>query len=160
MIGKSKASGHRCAAQDDRIAAPIISIDYAFPGIKNGNTKEEDLELEEEATKAGRTSHLIMLGAESKGIYAHVARQKGACKHLRRRVVDDLDNIGYKEVVLKETRNQPSTPLWRSSRRVGMGMLRWRTPQSGTANATELWSPPSRHGKGRCEPRRMHWIPD
>ena len=80
---------------------PIVSLDYAFLGIKKGKDKAESEKLEDEAAAAGHTPQLIMFDSESKSKYAYVARQKGADEHLCRRIVDDLDNMGYKEGVMK-----------------------------------------------------------
>ena len=99
--GKSKSSGHYSAAPDTERSKPIVSLDYAFLGIKQGKDKAECTKLEEEAEVAGHTPQLIMFDSESKGTYAYVARQKGADEHLCRRIVDDLDNMGYKQVVMK-----------------------------------------------------------
>ena len=82
MRGKSKASRHRVAGEREHREKPIISIGYAFLAIKKGMTKEDSLKLDDEATKAGHTAHLVMPRSESKGIYAHLARQKGADEHL------------------------------------------------------------------------------
>ena len=40
-------------------------------------------------------------GRLRKGIYAHVAAQKGGNEHLCGRAVEDLDDMGYKEVMFK-----------------------------------------------------------
>jgi hypothetical protein len=101
MRGKSKASGHRNLAQCGEREKPIISMDYAFLGIKKGRSKDEQAMLEEEAMKAGHTPQLVMHDSESKGIYAHAVARKGADEYLCRKVVEDLDNLGYKEVVFK-----------------------------------------------------------
>ena len=80
---------------------PIVSLDYAFLGSKRGKDKAQSAKFEEEAAAAGGTPQLVMFGSESKVTYAYVARPKGADEHLCKRVVDDLDNKGYKEVVMK-----------------------------------------------------------
>jgi hypothetical protein len=99
--GKSKSSGHFSAGTDAQRSKPIVSLDYAFLGIRKGKNKEEVAQFEEEATRAGHTPQLVMFDSESKSTYAYVARQKGADEHLCKRVVEDLDNLGYKEILLK-----------------------------------------------------------
>jgi hypothetical protein len=79
----------------------IVSLDYAFLGIRQGKNTEEAAQFEEEASRAGHTPQLVMFDSESKSTYAYVARQKGADEHLCKRVVEDLDNLGYKEILLK-----------------------------------------------------------
>ena len=101
MRGKTKASGHRGEGDQERREKPIISVDYAFLGISKGKDKEERKKLEEEAMKAGNTPTLVMFDAESKSIFAYVVDKKGADDRVCRRVVTDLDNLGYKEIVLK-----------------------------------------------------------
>ena len=80
--GKSKSSGHFSAAPDAERSKPIVSLDYAFLGIKKGKDSSESEKLEEEAAAAGHTPQLIMFDSESKGTYAYVAMQKGADEHL------------------------------------------------------------------------------
>ena len=101
MRGKSKSSGHSSAGQFMEKTKPVISMDYAFLGIKKGKSKEEQTLLEEEAVKAGHTPQLVLHDSEYKGIYAHVVGKKGADDRLCMKVVEDLDNLGYKEVVIK-----------------------------------------------------------
>jgi hypothetical protein len=101
MRGKTKASGHRGEGDQERREKPIVSMDYAFLGIKKGKDKEERKKLEEEAMKAGNTPTLVMFDAEAKGIFTYVVDKKGADDRVCRRVVTDLDNLGYKEIVLK-----------------------------------------------------------
>jgi hypothetical protein len=99
MRGKSKASGHRSSAQiRDKT---IVSLDYAFLGIAKGTSREERLKLEAEAAAAGHTPSLVMFDSESRGIYAYAADSKGYNERLCRQVVNDLDNLGYKDIVLK-----------------------------------------------------------
>ena len=99
MRGKSKASGHKSSgAEGSQRSKPIISIDYAYLTTAGGGSRAED---EEKAEKEGHTPFLVLHDSESKGSYAYVAGRKGINEPLCRRVVDDLDALGYKEIVIK-----------------------------------------------------------
>jgi hypothetical protein len=99
MRGKSKASGHRSSTHTRE--KPIISLDYAFLGVSKGVSREDRLKLETEAVAAGHTPTLVMFDSESRGIYAYATARKGYNELLCRQVVNDLDNLGYKDIVLK-----------------------------------------------------------
>jgi hypothetical protein len=99
MRGKSKASGHR--SSNGAREKPIVSIDYAFLGVSKGTSREDRIRLESEAVAAGHTPTLVMFDSESRGIYAYAVTRKGYDERLCRQVVNDLDNLGYKDIVLK-----------------------------------------------------------
>ena len=100
--GKSKASGHKSVGDGGASRTkPIISMDYAYLSVPDGLAKDEKVKAEEKAEKEGHTPFFVMYDSESKSIYSYVAEHKGVNEQLCRRVVDTLDNIGYKEVVLK-----------------------------------------------------------
>ena len=89
--GKSKSSPHPSSNSSEERQKPVISFDYAF----FGGTDEEDAE------KNGHTAFLIMHDTESRAVYAYVTERKGIDERLCKRVVADLENLGYKEVVMK-----------------------------------------------------------
>jgi hypothetical protein len=99
MRGKSKASGHR--SSNHAREKPIVSLDDAFLGISKGTSRDDRLKLEAEAVSAGHTPTLVMFESESRGIYAYAAAKKGYTELLCRQVVNDLDNLGYKDIILK-----------------------------------------------------------
>jgi hypothetical protein len=100
MRGKAKASPHP-GGQETARQKPIVSIDYAYLGIKRGLNKDEREAAEAEAVKKGHTPTLVMVDSESKAIFAHAAMAKGAVDDVCRQVVDNLDTLGYKDIVFK-----------------------------------------------------------
>ena len=51
--GKSKSSGHSSAAPDLERSKSIVSLDYAFLGVKKGKDKAESEKLEDEGSRRG-----------------------------------------------------------------------------------------------------------
>ncbi len=98
MRGKSKASGHR--SSNHAMEKPIVSLGYVL-GISQGTSREDRLRPEAEAVAAGHTPTLVMVDSESRGIYKYSAAVKGYNELLCHQVVNDLDNPGYKDIVLK-----------------------------------------------------------
>ena len=100
MRGKAKASPHPGGQETER-QKPIVAIDYAYVGIKKGLNKDEKEAAEAEAAKKGHTATIVMVDSESKAIFAHAVAAKGAVDEACREVVDDLDTLGYKDIVFK-----------------------------------------------------------
>ena len=75
-------------------------MDYAFLGIPRGS-REEVQRAEEEAERQGHSACLVMHDSATKGVYAYLAGVKGANDNLCRRIVQDLDTLGYKEIIIK-----------------------------------------------------------
>ena len=57
MRGKAKASGHASVARGGERQKPVISMDYAFLGIRKSKSKEEQATLEDEAVKAAKEAN-------------------------------------------------------------------------------------------------------
>jgi hypothetical protein len=95
--GKSKASPHKQSAEDCKEKA-MISIDYAFLGSP---AEQGEVLTDEEALKRGYSPCLILWDHRGKGLYAYAVEKKGAEEGLIKRIVTDLDTMGYKEVILK-----------------------------------------------------------
>ena len=100
MRGKAKASPHS-GNRNTEHGKPIVAIDYAFLGIERGGTREEWAMAEAEAIRQGHTPTLVMVDSQSKAIFAHAVNGKGVDDVACRQIVDDLDTLGYKEIVFK-----------------------------------------------------------
>ena len=70
----------------------MISLAYEFLGTRAANDKEGVKATEREAEAAD---------SESKAIYAFAGERKGAQDRLCRKAVHALDDLGYKELVVK-----------------------------------------------------------
>ena len=94
---KIQASPHSAGGSQRDL--PIISIDYAFLGVKpeDGSEYVDDVE----AIAAGHTPTMVMFDSESRGMYAYSVEKKGINGNLARRIAIDLDNLGYKDLILK-----------------------------------------------------------
>ena len=67
-----------------------------------------------------------MHDSESKGISAHVATQKGTDEHLCLKVVEDLDNMGNKDIISMVSAN---------------GKTRLNLPGGSTSVRDPAWTP-------------------
>ena len=102
MRGRAKA-GHHKGDDGDKAdkSKPIVSFDYAYLGIRRGETRGETENVEKEAERDGHTPCLTGHDNKSKAAFCYAVPQKGVDDNVVQRVVQDLDNIGYKEIVLK-----------------------------------------------------------
>ena len=110
MRGKAKTSPSSAVAGGPERGKPIISIDYAFLGGSRKDHKDID-ESEKDAEKKGHSPCLILHDSELKGTLAIAVNRKGADDAAVKKVVDHLDNLGYKEIVLKGDQEPAMTSL-------------------------------------------------
>ena len=164
MRGKSKASGHRTSSGARE--KPIISIDYAFLGVSKGTSREDRIKLESEAVAAGHTPTLVMFDSESRGIYAYAATRKGYDERLCRQVVNDLDNLGYKDVVLKSDQEPAIVNLmeiikanWNGNAALENSPVRESEANGAVERAIQTWEGQVRTMKDALEHRLQAEIP-
>jgi thiol-disulfide isomerase/thioredoxin len=164
MRGKSKASGHRMSTQVRE--KPILSLDYAFLGVSKGASREERLQLEAEAVDAGHTPTLVMFDSESRSIYAYAATRKGYNEHLCRQIVHDLDNLGYKEIVLKSDQEPAMMSLveivkanWNGDAALENSPIRESEANGAVERAIQTWEGQVRTLKDALEYRLRCTIP-
>ena len=70
--GKSNAPPHR-QKEEDESTKPVVSIDYAYLGIKSGTYRvycRDTLEAEKEAERQGHSQSLVMVDSASKCLFA------------------------------------------------------------------------------------------
>ena len=104
FVSKGKATGHRSLESHHDAGVPVISVDYCFL-CESGEILFDEGGPDEaptcKITGAKLQPILVMHDARSRGIYAHSVERKGpnlgACKLM----VDELDRMGYKRVVIK-----------------------------------------------------------
>jgi hypothetical protein len=164
MRGKSKASGHRSSTQARE--KPILSLDYAFLGVSKGASREERIQLEAEAAAAGHTPTLVMFDSESRSIYAYAAVRKGHNEHLCRQIVHDLDNLGYKELVLKSDQEPAMLTLveivkasWNGDAALENSPIRESEANGAVERAIQTWEGQVRTLKDALEYRLSCTIP-
>jgi hypothetical protein len=164
MRGKSKASGHRSSTQMREKA--IVSLDYAFLGVSKGTSREERLQLEAEAVADGHTPTLVMFDSESRSIYAHAAMRKGYSEHLCQQIVHDLDNLGYKEIVLKSDQEPAMMSLveiikanWNGDAALENSPVRESEANGAVERAIQTWEGQVRTMKDALEHRLCCTIP-
>ena len=80
---------------------PKLVSDYFFIGRRRAREKAERLRDEEEAEKEGQTPILVVKDTLSKSIFAHACPRKGADESVVKRVIADLDSLGYKRVLVR-----------------------------------------------------------
>ena len=102
--GKGKASPHRAHGSHHEAGVPVISIDYKF--LCDSEELERDAEEADGDPCDPRTGKklkplLVFYDARTKGIYAHSPERKGTCPGACRLIVDDLNRLGYRKIVLK-----------------------------------------------------------
>ena len=91
---------------------PKIVSDYFFIGRKRASGRAERAQDEEEAAKEGQTPILVIKDTKSKSLFAHACPRKGAEDAVVRKVIADLDSLGYKRVLIKTDGEPAILDLW------------------------------------------------
>ena len=102
--GKGRAPPHRSLDSHTHAGVPVISIDYAF--ICDTEKESDDLAEIEEGPDSDTVIRklrpmLVIFDARTKGVYAHSVPRKGLNAGACKLIVDDLNRLGYKKIVLK-----------------------------------------------------------
>ena len=101
---KGKATGHRSLESHHDAGVPVISVDYCFL-CESGEILFDEGGPDEaptcKITGAKLQPILVMHDARSRGIYAHSVERKGPNPGACKLMVDELDRMGYKRVVIK-----------------------------------------------------------
>ena len=97
VMGRGTGEQHR-PGPSSRV--PVISFDYLFIAQSKILTEEE---LGVDEAKAAAVKVLVVKDSKSKAIFAHVVRRKGVDddEYAVRRLVEDVNWLGYSKVILK-----------------------------------------------------------
>ena len=111
--GKGRADQHRRSTQKDQTSSiPKLASDYFFIGRRRPPKEEDRREDEEKAEKEGQTPIIVLKDTSSKAIFAHACPCKGAHESVVARLVADLDNLGYKRVLVRTDGEPAILALW------------------------------------------------
>ena len=91
---------------------PKLVSDYFFIGRRRPPRQEDRQKDEEEAEKEGQTPIIVLKDTSSKGIFAHACPCKGAHDAVVARLVADLENLGYKRVLVRTDGDPAILALW------------------------------------------------
>ena len=103
--GKSKDSQHRTKKKEEKEEekVPTISMDYMFLGRKGTNGVEEEDKM---------IPVLVIKDGQTKCIFAHVVPKKGGgMEWLAKKVVSDIEAMGYGRIILKSDQEVSITEL-------------------------------------------------
>ena len=111
--GKGRADQHRRSTQKDQeTSIPKLVSDYFFIGRRRPPNEEDRRKEEEEAEKEGQTPIIVLKDTSSKAIFAHACPCKGAHESVVTRIVADLENLGYKRVLVRTDGEPAILALW------------------------------------------------
>ena len=102
LQGRGCSAPHTSTEKHVEAGVPVVSMDYAFLGAKNDKqlTSNEETEFcQDQRTQLLPT--LVLVESRHKAIYAHMARKKGPEPDIIRFLVADLNQMGYKRVVIR-----------------------------------------------------------
>ena len=91
---------------------PKIVSDYFFVGRRRPQGKEDRAHEEEEAAKEGQTPIIVIKDTRSKALFAHACPCKGPHEAVVARIVNDLDVMGYKRVLVRTDGEPAIVDLW------------------------------------------------
>ena len=112
--GKGREDKHTGSKQkDEYFGVPKISSDYFYIGQRRPTGREERREAEEEAERDGQTPVIVMKDSRSKGIFAHACPAKGAHPAVVGKIIEDLNALGYRRILVRTDGEPALLDLWR-----------------------------------------------
>ena len=137
-MGKGIASAHR-AGESQSSEVPIVGVDYAFTGSKQQKSEEKGSPV------------MVIKDKRTQRILARMVPQKGRSKYAIKKLSRDIDQLGYKKVILKsdneeallalESQSRPLTLLRSSAKRAQLEipeqMETLRMPLDGSKASSE-----------------------
>ena len=91
---------------------PKIVSDYFFIGRRRPRDRGERSKDDEEAEKGCQTPILVVKDTLSKPIFAHACPRKGAEESVVKRVISDLESLGYKRILVRTDGEPAIVDLW------------------------------------------------
>ena len=89
IMGKGVASAHHIGESVES-QVPIISVDYAFMGSKKEKEEEKGSPI------------MVIKDKKTKRILSRMIPQKGVSKYAIKKLKIDIDQMGYKKIILKK----------------------------------------------------------
>ena len=112
--GKGREDRHlRSAQKDEYQGIPKLASDYFFIGRRRPSGRQERDADEEEAAKEGQTPILVIKDVKSKAIFAHACPCKGAHEAVVSKVIEDLNSLGYRRVLVRTDGEPAIVDLWK-----------------------------------------------
>jgi thiol-disulfide isomerase/thioredoxin len=100
--GRGKSVGHY-AKEHEEDQVPVVTVDYGFFG-SDGIARDGD------------TPTLVVKDRKSKNTWGHPVQHKGVNDYAVGKLVEDLNNLGYKKVVLKSDQEPAIVALCRQAK--------------------------------------------
>ena len=91
---------------------PKISSDYFFIVRRRPKERSERVREDDEAEKEGQTPILVIKDTLSKSLFAHACPRKGAEESVVKRVIADLESLGYKRILVRTDGEPAILDLW------------------------------------------------
>ena len=111
--GKGREDRHsRSTQKEEYLGVPKMASDYFYIGQRRPLGRQERQEVEEEAERDGQTPVLVIKDTRSKAIFAHACPCKGVHKAVVGKVIEDLNTLGYKRVLVRTDGEPALLNLW------------------------------------------------
>ena len=111
--GKGREDRHtRSTQKEEFLGVPKLATDYFYIGQRRPLGRQERQEAEEEAERDGQTPVIVIKDTRSKAIFAHACPCKGAHKAVVGRIIEDLDALGYRRVLVRSDGEPALLDLW------------------------------------------------
>ena len=107
--GKSKSPGHFRKSADDDDLVPKMSVDYMWMTSRKDEkgTTAEDADMENPETRRQDKPILVCRDSYTKWITAIPVKRKGDDEYTVKELQKELDNSGYKRLILKSDQENP-----------------------------------------------------
>ena len=112
--GKGREDRHTGSSQkDEYMGIPKLASDYFYIGQRRPIGRQERQEAEEEAEKDGQTPVIVIKDTRSKAIFAHACPCKGVHGAVVGRIIEDLNSLGYRRVLVRTDGEPAILNLWK-----------------------------------------------
>ena len=91
---------------------PKLATDYFFIGRRRPQDRAERDAEENLAEKEGQTPIIVIKDVNSKAIFAHACPCKGAHELVVAKIIDDLNTLGYRRVLVRTDGEPAILDLW------------------------------------------------
>ena len=111
--GKGREDRHtRSTQKEEYLGVPKMASDYFYIGQRRPLGRQERQEAEQEAERDGQTPVIVIRDIKSKAIFAHACPCKGVHKAVVGKVIEDLNTLGYKRVLVRTDGELAILGLW------------------------------------------------
>ena len=102
---------------------PKLVADYFFVGRRRSTNRDEQAKFDEDAANEGQTPILVLKDTKSKALFAHACPCKGAHEAVVNKLIDDINMLGYRRILVRTDGEPALLDLWEKVREKWSGEI-------------------------------------